>query len=199
MRLNTTVITSFAALLIAAFVFAASYSIRTPSAVAQVDGPLVSPVLAGDYKEFSTLRQLKLATAAYVNPSLYKAAEVAYSYDPDSFKGQWSPALIRALKDGDAWMGMASTDGETLQVFPQTEQDHVLFEFFSDVKPVSADEFARWLAGQQEAAVATGVELTLVSKSDAFFGAVPEGAFVSWEPKEAVTEPAPSRKERLDR
>ncbi|WP_422366428.1 hypothetical protein [Pelagibius sp.] len=199
MRLNATWIASLVATFVAASAFAVGFGARTDSAAADMPAPLDGLVYAGEYVELSPLRQFKLATASYVNPKLYRTAEVAYIYDLSKFKGRPSPELISAMQDGRVWFGMASVDGETLHVDPASAEDLTAVMQLGGPQSQSIDALTGWIATYQDAADKAGAKIKLVSKHETLLGEAAGGVFVSWEPKEAVKQTEPRREERLDR
>lgn len=183
---------SVAAVLLAILMVAVGYGIRTTPASAEMDSPDFAIVKAGEYKELSTLRKLKLATSAYVNPDLYRTAEVAYVFDLSEFEDQSVSVLIPAMQSGDVWLGIASGDGESVKVSPVTTEDLDVFMTVGAHEISTHKAFEEWLETQQMIASKTGAKVKLVSKAEVLMGEPSIGAFVSWAPEQPVTEPISS-------
>jgi hypothetical protein len=175
-------------------IFAATLvSQADPGKQLSVDGFLLQNnlrVKTGQYRDLTLLRQLKLATAAYVNPDLYITAKVTYAYNPDLLDTANSPDLLKAIKEGKVWLGMASVDGKSLEVSFPTEADAQLLKSV----PSTTQEEAKLILNNlflanQILAREVGAVAMLVSNDQALLGDVPNDAYVAWSPNAPVMFP----------
>ncbi|MEQ8356729.1 MAG: hypothetical protein RH942_14395 [Kiloniellaceae bacterium] len=192
MRLYTTMMASGIAAAVAIAVLLAGYGFQLSPASAEAEKMRPTPVKAGEYLEFTGFRKFKLATAAYVNPQLYKSAEVTYTYDFSVVMGsslvekRSFDDLAGALQSGIVWPAVASVAGDVFEVVPATELD---WDEYTAQDGIAAEVTEQQVQDWIDHLTAMGFKVKWVSKSDDFLGMKPTGALISWDPKEPVALP----------
>jgi len=124
------------------------------------------PVMAGEYRDLTWFRKLKLGTAPYVNPRLLRTAVVVFQYRLKDFDGSMTPILVERMVKGDV-APAKRTDGywdvETSKKF--------------DASP----GLKSWLAEMGISSdIREGEDVSFISHDKELLGAKPIGELVSW-------------------
>lgn len=119
-------------------------------------------VQAGDYRDLTWFRKLKVRTAPYVNPNLLKQSAVAYKYDPQALlKAAGWDEVYTGLKSGQIALGKKLDDGS--------------YEVLSPEDPAWRDVVMKF----KEAGKWSGI--VVMSHANQAFGHRPSGQLVTWE------------------
>lgn len=181
--------TSVGALVAAAVVLAASVVSQADQASSEQPQAPAAKVEVGEYVDLTFLRKLKLASAAYVNPELYKKAAVTYVYDPKVFGAEASEDLARAIKNGQVWFAHTSADGKSLKISATTE---IFPNSLNMAEPADLADASKkiemWIAAPEMEGGGGGT-MKLVASVDDFLGKKPSDAFVAWSTEGPVVSP----------